>query len=379
MRLMHLSDLHLGKRLENYSLLEDQRYILAQVLNIIDREGPDAVLIAGDVYDRSVPSVEAVALFDRFLTDLAERKQKVFVISGNHDSPERLSFGGKLMEYSGIHISPVYQGNVIPYPLSDRYGTVNVYLLPFVKPVHVRRFFPEEEIASYTDAIRVAVEQMGIDKTQRNVLVAHQFVTGAVRSESEEITVGGLDNVDASVFDGFDYVALGHIHGPQNIAADRIRYCGTPLKYSFSESGQVKSVTMVDMGEKGDVKVRLVPLEPVKDLKQIRGTFDEVTSYKYYAGTTLQEDYLKVVLTDEDDIPDAMGKLRMIYHNIVKMEYDNTRTRHRAEIEAEEDVESKSPIMLFGELFEQQNGQPMTEEQQAYIAGLIEEIWEDER
>lgn len=379
MRLMHLSDLHLGKRLENYSLLEDQRYILAQVLKIIDRECPDAILIAGDVYDRSVPSVEAVALFDRFLTDLAERKQKVFVISGNHDSPERLSFGGKLMEYSGIHISPVYQGNVVPYPISDRYGTVNVYLLPFVKPVHVRRFFPEQEIASYTDAIRVAVEQMGIDKTQRNVLVAHQFVTGAVRSESEEITVGGLDNVDASVFDGFDYVALGHIHGPQDIEPERIRYCGTPLKYSFSESGQVKSVTMVDMGEKGDVKVRLVPLEPVKELTQIRGNFDEVASSKYYAGTTLQDDYLKVVLTDEDDIPDAMGKLRMIYHNIVKMEYDNTRTRHRAEIEAEEDVESKSPIMLFGELFEQQNGQPMTEEQQAYIAGLIEEIWEDER
>ena len=379
MRLMHLSDLHLGKRLENYSLLEDQRYILAQVLNIIDRECPDAVLIAGDIYDRSVPSVEAVALFDRFLTDLAERKQKVFVISGNHDSPERLSFGGKLMEYSGIHISPVYQGNVVPYPLSDRYGTVNVYLLPFVKPVHVRRFFPEEEIASYTDAIRVAVEQMGIDKTQRNVLVAHQFVTGAARSESEEITVGGLDNVDASVFDGFDYVALGHIHSPQDIEPERIRYCGTPLKYSFSESGQVKSVTMVDMGEKGDVKVRLVPLEPVKELTQIRGNFDEVASSEYYAGTTLQDDYLKVVLTDEDDIPDAMGKLRMIYHNIVKMEYDNTRTRHRAEIEAEEDVESKSPIMLFGELFEHQNGHPMTEEQQAYIAGLIEEIWEDER
>ncbi|MBR2999464.1 MAG: exonuclease SbcCD subunit D [Oscillospiraceae bacterium] len=379
MRLMHLSDLHLGKRLENYSLLEDQRYILAQVLKIIDRECPDAILIAGDVYDRSVPSVEAVALFDRFLTDLAERKQKVFVISGNHDSPERLSFGGKLMEYSGIHISPVYQGNVVPYPISDRYGTVNVYLLPFVKPVYVRRFFPEQEIASYTDAIRVAVEQMGIDKTQRNVLVAHQFVTGAVRSESEEITVGGLDNVDASVFDGFDYVALGHIHGPQDIEPEWIRYCGTPLKYSFSESGQVKSVTMVDMGEKGDVKVRLVPLEPVKELTQIRGNFDEVASSKYYAGTTLQDDYLKVVLTDEDDIPDAMGKLRMIYHNIVKMEYDNTRTRHRAEIEAEEDVESKSPIMLFGELFEQQNGQPMTEEQQAYIAGLIEEIWEDER
>lgn len=379
MRLMHLSDLHLGKRLENYSLLEDQRYILAQVLKIIDRECPDAILIAGDVYDRSVPSVEAVALFDRFLTDLAERKQKVFVISGNHDSPERLSFGGKLMEYSGIHISPVYQGNVVPYPISDRYGTVNVYLLPFVKPVHVRRFFPEQEIASYTDAIRVAVEQMGIDKTQRNILVAHQFVTGAVRSESEEITVGGLDNVDASVFDGFDYVALGHIHGPQDIEPEWIRYCGTPLKYSFSESGQVKSVTMVDMGEKGDVKVRLVPLEPVKELTQIRGNFDEVASSKYYAGTTLQDDYLKVVLTDEDDIPDAMGKLRMIYHNIVKMEYDNTRTRHRAEIEAEEDVESKSPIMLFGELFEQQNGQPMTEEQQAYIAGLIEEIWEDER
>ena len=272
MKLIHLSDLHLGKRVNEFSMLEDQRHILWEIIRIIDSEGPDGVIIAGDVYDKPVPPAEAVALLDEFLFSLSGRGTEVFVISGNHDSPERLAFGGRIMEHSGIHLAPVYNGNVRPVTLTDRYGDLKLYLLPFVKPAHVRRFFPEREIVSYTDAVSAAVEAMEIDMSCRNVLVTHQFVTGAVRCESEEISVGGADNVDAAVFDGFDYVALGHIHGPQQVGKPTLRYCGTPLKYSFSEAGQKKSLTVVELREKGQVEVRTVPLAPLRDMAELRGT-----------------------------------------------------------------------------------------------------------
>ena len=263
MKLLHLSDLHLGKRVNEFSMLEDQAYILTKILNTIDDEKPDAVLIAGDVYDKSVPSAEAVGLFDDFLVKLAKKQVPAFVISGNHDSPERLAFANRLIDASGIHLSPVYSGDVRPVTLTDAFGPVHIYMLPFVKPAHVRRFFPDEEIISYTDALAAAIRQMDPDLSARNVLLTHQFVTGAERSESEEISVGGTDNVDASVFEGFDYVALGHIHGPQNIGSERIRYCGTPLKYSFSEASHKKSVTVAELGEKGSLTVRTVPLLPM--------------------------------------------------------------------------------------------------------------------
>lgn len=262
MKLIHLSDLHIGKRVNEVSMIEEQASVLSQIIGIIDGEHPDAVLIAGDVYDKSVPSAEAVTLLDDFLCRLAERNLPVLIISGNHDSPERLAFGGRLMEGSGIHVSPVYSGNVESVTLSDEHGTVTFWLLPFVKPVHVKRCFPDEAIESYTGAIRAAIGHMGADFSGRNVLLTHQFVTGAATCESEEISVGGSDNVDASVFEGFDYVALGHIHGPQNIGSDHIRYCGTPLKYSFSEAGHRKSVTVVELGEKGCLNVHTVPLPP---------------------------------------------------------------------------------------------------------------------
>lgn len=246
MKFIHLSDLHLGKRVNGFSMLEDQRVVLAQILSIIDEESPDAVLIAGDVYDKGVPPIEAVELFDWFLVELAPRQ--VFIISGNHDSPERLAFGSRLLDASGIHISPVYDGQVKPVSLTDSHGAVDIYMLPFVKPVHVRRFFPEVE--SYTDAVRAAVAGMQVDTQKRNVLLTHQFVTGAETSDSEELSVGGTDNVDASVLEPFDYVALGHIHGPQNIGSEKIRYCGTPLKYSFSEANHKKSVTVAELGER---------------------------------------------------------------------------------------------------------------------------------
>lgn len=375
MRFFHLSDLHLGKRVNEFSMIEDQQYILARILSLAEEEKPDAVFIAGDVYDKSVPSAEAVQLFDDFLVRLSARTGHVFVISGNHDSPERIAFGGRLMDASGIHMSPVYTGEVSPVSLQDEWGEVRVYMLPFVKPATVRRFFADEEIVSYTDAVRAAIGAMDVDPSKRNVLLTHQFVTGAERSESEELSVGGSDNVDASVFSAFDYVALGHIHKPQN-AGKRIRYCGTPLKYSFSEAGQQKSVTCVELGEKGDLNVRTLPLVPLRDLREVRGSYMQVTARENYAGTNTQ-DYLHVTLTDENDVPDALGKLRAVYPNLMKLDYDNARTRGAAQLTADTSVERKTPLTLFSELYEKQNGAPLSAEQTEVLVRLIGQIWEE--
>lgn len=372
MKLIHLSDLHIGKRVNEVSMIEDQEYILAQILRLIDGEKPGAVLICGDVYDKSVPSAEAVTLFDDFLCRLAKRNLPVLIISGNHDSPERLAFGGRLMAGAGIHLAPVYHGDIAAITLGDAYGEVNFYLLPFIKPAHVKRYYPDEKIESYTDACRVAVEKMGIDPSARNVLLTHQFVTGAATCESEELSVGGSDNVDASVFEGFDYVALGHIHGPQNIGSNKIRYCGTPLKYSFSEADHYKSVTVAELGEKGSLTLRALPLLPKRDMRQLRGTFAALME-THDPGTA---DYLHIVLTDEEDVPEAMGRLRAVYPNLLKLSYDNTRTRTNQVIGGVENVQRKSPVALFAELYELQNNQPMSDVQKAFVQELTESIWE---
>lgn len=374
MKLIHLSDLHLGKRVNAFSMLEDQNCILNQILRQIDDEQPDAVLIAGDVYDKPVPSAEAVQLFDRFLVELSVRQLQVFLISGNHDSAERLAFGGRLMDRSGIHVSPVYDGTVAPVTLHDAYGVLQIYLLPFVKPAHVRRFYPEEEIESYTDAMRVAIRQMAVDPAVRNLLVTHQFVTGASRSESEELSVGGTDNVDAEVFAGFDYVALGHLHSPQNVGSPAIRYCGTPLAYSFSEAGQEKSVTVVELAEKGSLTVRTLPLCPPHPMRQLRGSYAELSQPALTA--RLAEAYLHITLTDEEDIPDAIGKLRLCYPKLMKLDYDNQRTRAQMDWTGATDVEEKTPLALFSEFYEMQNNQPMSELQREYIRALMEAVWE---
>ena len=379
MKFMHLSDLHLGKRVNEFSMIEDQQYILNQIAEIADREKPDGVLIAGDVYDKSVPPTEAVQLFDDFLVDLAEQGLPVFIISGNHDSAERVAFGSRLMISSGVYLSPVYDGSVKPVTLEDGYGKIDVYLLPFLKPAHVRRFFPDEEIGSYTDAMRVAIEYLDLDLGRRNILITHQFVTGAVRSESEEISVGGADNVDASVFEAFDYVALGHLHRAQSVTRETIRYCGTPLKYSFSEADHEKSVTLVELGEKGQVSVETLPLVPLRDKHEIKGTYEEVTLKRFYEETDYQESYMHITLTDEEDIPDALGKLRAIYSNIMKLDYDNERTRTNGKLDGTDRAEQKSPIELFAELYEKQNKQPMSQVQQDFLEGIVEDIWEEQR
>ena len=383
MKLIHLSDLHLGKRVNGFSMLEDQIYILERILEVIDREKPEGVLIAGDIYDKPAPSGEAMGLFDDFLCSLQERKLHVFVISGNHDSPERIAFGGRLMKQSGIHMSPVYHGTVEAISLKDEWGDLHFYMLPFLKPAHVRHFFEEERIESYTDALRTAIGQMEIDPAARNVLMTHQFVTGGMRSESEEISVGGSDNVDASVFEGFDYVALGHLHRPQNVGAfqddgkNLIRYCGTPLKYSFSEAKDEKSVTIAEIGKKGDVEVRTVPLTPLREMRELRGSYLELTARNNYQGTRT-DDYIHITLTDEEDIPDAVGKLKVIYPNLMKLDYDNLRTRRAGEIGHAEAVEGKTPLELFSELYEKQNNQEMSRAQVEFLEDLIEKIWGEE-
>lgn len=376
MKIMHLSDLHIGKKVNEYSMLQDQIYILKEILQIIDDEKVETVIIAGDVYDRSLPPNEALGLFDEFLYQLSNRNVNVFVISGNHDSPERISYCGRMMTENKIFLSPVYDGNVKPITLNDDYGEVNFYLLPFVRPADIRRYFPDENIENYTDAVKVAIDNMNVDFSERNILVTHQFVTGAELSESEDIIVGGTDNVSGEVFDGFDYVALGHIHREQTVGKDNIRYCGTPLKYSFSEAKNIKSVTILDFNDKGNIEYSKIPLTPFRDMREIRGTYYELTLKSSYESTNT-EDYLHITLTDEEDIPDAIGKLRSIYPNIMKLDYDNLRTRGSGTVDAIENIESKSPFELFADLFKQQNNQDMSEEQEEIMRNLIDKIWEE--
>ncbi|MCR5655631.1 MAG: exonuclease SbcCD subunit D [Lachnospiraceae bacterium] len=375
MKFIHMADLHLGKRVNEFSMIEDQKYMLKEMITRIREERPDGVFVAGDVFDRGVAPEDAVKLWDDFLIALAKEEIPVYAISGNHDSAVRFADHGSLVEEAGIHLSPAYNGEVKSYTVEDAHGPLHIYLLPFIKPAIVRPFYPDEEIKDYTDACRVAIEQMHVNTEERNVLIAHQFVTGAKTCESEEIVVGGLDNVDATVFDPFDYVALGHIHGAQSVGRETIRYSGTPLKYSFSEKDHKKSLTVIEMEEKGNVKIREIPLVPMHDLREIRGTYEELMAKEYYEGTKT-DDYIFVTLTDAEDVIDGMAKLRVVYKNIMKLKYDNERTRKQQVVTDAEDVEKKSPLELFGEFYEKQNNTEMSEEQRTFVIGLINEIWE---
>lgn len=379
MKLIHLSDLHIGKRVNEFSMLEDQQHILFNILNIIENHKPDGVIIAGDVYDKAVPSAEAVELFDDFLFRLYKKNLKVFIISGNHDSAERIAFGGRLMNKSGIYMSPVYNGEINPITLEDEFGEINFYLLPFIKPLQVRRFFPENNIESYTDAIKTVTDSMKIDKSKRNLLITHQFVTGASRTESEDLSVGGTDNVDASVFADFDYVALGHIHRSQKCGGGEfIRYCGTPLKYSFSEANDKKTVTLLELKAKGDISLDFIELTPKRDMVELRGTYNELTLKSFWENTTYTEDYMHITLTDEEYIPDAIAKLRTIYKNIMKLDYDNTRTRTKNEIIGAEITKNKTTLEHFCEFYELRNGIPPSEDQKNFLSKIIDEIGGDE-
>lgn len=378
---MHLADLHLGKRVNGFSMMEDQEYILNRILEIMEEEQPDGLLIAGDVYDKTIPPAEAVRLMDDFLTAVAAKHVPVFLISGNHDSAERVAFGHQLMQGSGIWISPVYDGTIRHHTLEDRWGEVNIYLIPFLRPSVVRSFFPDVEIEDYTDALRTIIEDLQVDTSQRNVVLAHQFVTAAgalpETCDSEQLSVGGLDRVDGSVFSPFDYTALGHLHGSQRVGSETIRYAGSPLKYSFSELHQKKSVTVAELREKGEAEIRQIPLQPRREMIELRGTFEEILAEARKKGE-LQTDYYHMILTDETDVVDALSRLREYYPNIMLLDYDNRRTRSQKEVEQLDRVEERTPGELFAALYEQQNGQEMDSDRKEYLDGLIREIWEEQ-
>lgn len=377
MKFIHISDLHIGKKLNEFSLAEDQRHILGEILKIADTERPDCVFIAGDIYDKSMPSGEAVEMFDAFLYELTLLNTNIFIISGNHDSPERISFGARLMQSSRVFIAPVYDGTVYKHSLKDGFGLINIYLLPFVTPRQVRRFY-DAETESYNDAVKTAISKIPDDESERNVILTHQFVTGAVQSDSEDISVGGTDNIDASLFDKFDYVALGHIHRPQSVLRDTVRYCGTPLKYSFSEASHQKSVTLGLMNEKGNIALSYIPLTPLHDMREIRGTYEEVTDKRNY-GDLPTDDYIHITLTDEFDVPDALFKLRTIYPNLMKLDYDNKRTQSSGELTLDDTVERRSPLQIFCDFYKQRMGNDMNDTQRNFCEKIMTEIWEDEK
>lgn len=374
MKLAHLSDLHLGKRLNGFPLLDDQEYILEEIIDICDDKNIDAVIIAGDIYDKSVPPAEAVKLFDKFITELSERNLSTFIISGNHDSAERIAFGSRIMQAKKFYFSPVYNGELTSAAVTDEFGKVNFYLLPFVKPAVVRNIF-NNDINDYTDAVRTAIANTSIDFSERNVLIAHQFVTGALRSDSEINPVGGLDNVDISVFDNFDYTALGHIHSPQSMS-DKVRYCGSPLKYSFSEADHNKSVTIIELKEKGNIDISEVPLIPKHDLRILTGSYDELMSRKFYSSIE-KEDYMKIILTDKTPIAYAINIMRDVYPNIMQLEYSFS---SNSEFFIPESYESKklSEIELASDFYSIRCGEEMTTEQTEIISQIIDRIKEGE-
>ena len=375
MKFIHMSDLHLGKHINQFSMLEDQKYIFNEIVEIIKKEKPNALLLSGDIYDKPIPPVEAVNLLDDFLSKIALEKIPVLIISGNHDSPDRLGFGSSLMKSSQIYISQVYDGNIQCVTLEDENGPVNFYLLPYIKPSTVRQVFPEEKINSFNDAVKLALSKLSLNKDERNVLLAHQFVTGAQTCESEELFVGGSENVDAFLFDDFDYVALGHIHGPQKVGRESIRYCGTPLKYSFSEVNHKKGLCLVELTKKGDINCALIPLKPLHEMRKLKGTFQEIM-FGPESKASNKDDYLHITLTDEMDVPEGYGRLSSVYKNLISMDYDNSRTRANQDMTLLDNIKTVKPLELFEEFFEKQNNKKMTENQKNFMEKLIEEIWE---
>lgn len=372
MKFLHISDLHLGKRVYEYSMIEEQKNALWQVLSAIDDKNVNGIFIAGDIYDKSVPTIEAIELFDSFLVELSKREIDVFIISGNHDSPERVGFGAEFFKSKRIYISKAYEGKVEYVDIEDEFGKIRIHLVPFLKPANVRRFYPEEEINDYNSAVRVVTEHMDMIGEGRNIVLVHQFITGAVRSESEESCLGGMDNVEYDLFDDFDYVALGHIHKSQAMGRQQVRYSGALVKYALDEINQVKSMTHVEIRDKNDVEIETIPIKPIRDMRRIEGTYLELTDRSNYIDTKV-DDYLHVVLKDEEDVPDALRKLRVIYPNILKLEYDNKRTRHRNSVIEKEAVRRKEPIEYIEELFSMQNNVEMTAEQ----LGVLRQIMED--
>ena len=372
MRFLHTADLHLGKRVNDFSMIDEQKYILKQIISIAKDEKIDAMLISGDVYDKNVPIVEAVELLDEFLQSLVDLNCTVFMIGGNHDSAQRLQFASSFLEKSKIYVKAVYEHKQKPIKMTDENGEIFLYLLPFIKPSSVKKECDTSQIESYDEAISFAIKSMEVDYSKRNIILAHQFVIGAKTCESEELVVGGSEQVSAKHFDEFDYVALGHLHSPQTVGQKHIRYSGTPLKYSFSEIKHKKSVTIVDIKEKDNIEIYTRELIAQKDLREEKGKFDEIF---IKALEQQSQDYMHVILTDEEDVVNALGKLREVYPNIMKLSYDNTRTKKELEIIDLPNVEQRNPEEIFEEFYELRNNKEITLEGKNIINKMVKEVW----
>ena len=384
MKVLHVSDLHIGKRVNGMSMLDDQRYILRQILDIAEKRQVSVLLIVGDVYDKASPSAEAVTVFDAFLTDAVAAGLHVLAIPGNHDSAERIAYAQGLLEKQGVCLPPVYAGEVERVELEDEHGPVEFWLLPFLKPGDVRRFFPDGEIGDdYSAALRAVLGACAIDQGKRNVVLSHQLVTAygtAPDRADDEIKLGGMDNVDVSVYDAFDYVALGHVHRPQRVGRDTVRYSGSPLKYSFSEARYDKSAALIELGEKkpGDdvgecVSFELIPLVPLHDVREVRGTLADVLAM----GTALDasQDYLHITLSDEHPQLDAMAKIHEVFPNAMMLDYDNvTVLVDRPQTQLTADPDSMDPLEMFGAFYESQVGNPLDDEQQDFARKLIAKV-----
>lgn len=355
MKFLHLGDLHLGKSLGDFDLIEDQKYILNQIIKLIEKKSVDAVFIAGDVYDKAIPSEAATRLLDSFLSQLAAKGVKTFLISGNHDSDDRLHFGSTLFEANQIYISAIYDGQLSKYVVTDDEGlAVNVYLLPFVKASQVKHYFPDSDIETYEDAVRVILDNADIDENKINVLVAHQYVVGKGKdpllggSEGARTqSVGLVEKIDSNLFDRFDYVALGHIHSPQRVGREAVRYAGSPLKYSLSEVNNEKSVPIITVDSKG-IHIELEPLKAMRDMRHIKGKMEELL---HKSNVKSPEDFIYVTLTDEDTINDAMGIFQQIYPNTVKIDYDNSHTREIEQFDISKIAENKSFPELISDFY----------------------------
>ena len=383
MKFIHLGDLHIGKSIGEFDLIEDQKYILDQILDIAEKNGIDAVLIAGDVYDKTIPSEAAVRLFDYFICRLAEKRIKTFIITGNHDSDERLNFGSSLFEARDIFISAKYEGKLFKKEVEDSDGKVNIYLMPFIKASQVRHFYPDEEIENYDDAVRVVLDKSMINPEERNILVAHQFVAGKSADPqlggSESVstqTVGLVEQIGADCFTDFDYVALGHIHSPQSVGREEIRYAGSPLKYSLSEASNNKFATIVNLGKKGDVDIKLEPLYPMRDLRHLKGRMKQLLKEE---NIIAPEDFIYVTLTDEETVGNAMGIFQQYYPNTIRIEYDNSHTRELQQTDITQITENKTFGEMISDFYQMVYGCEISEEELAFMnkiageAGIVNE------
>lgn len=374
MKFAHLADLHIGKRLYEYSLIDNQRDILNKIVGLINKYNVDGVVISGDIYDKSVPPIDAVEIMDEFLSALAELDIFIIIIGGNHDSVARLSFASRILEKSRVFISPSFNGNIEKVELSDEFGDINFYLLPYIRPINVKRVYDDFSGDNFTEALKFVMDKINPDKSLRNVLVSHQFVTGAQKSDSEELYVGGSENVDYTLFDDFDYVALGHLHMPQNVGRETVRYAGTPLKYSFSEISHKKSMTIVDMKEKGDVEIQEIPLVSAWELIELRGSLNELISNSITSSVD-KKSFVKITLTDEVLKNDALDILKNFYPYIVSIGYDNSMTRDNNIVQSTKVLMQQDPQQIVEELFVQQNNREMNAVERELINKLVKKVW----